>query len=165
MNKTILLFLCVFSTSLFAAPCPYHPNLGQFLDRLVTKGVYTGERVSIVSRSGGRPESSTLTASFSFVRTGSLIDLRSYRCSDDGQCESLSGEERWRYSTINRCLYVNGIKAQITKSGINDLRFNVTNSYGKVIRENYSLGTPKTLIINNTYDDTVNFQYVWFSGH
>jgi hypothetical protein len=163
-NSTLLFILLSFSTSIFAAPCPYHPSLGAFLDQLVSKGSYTGERVQIVARGGTRPESSTLTATYTFTRTGSRIDVRSFRCSDDGQCESLSQEEYWRYSPINRCFYVNGIRVPIIRSGISDLRFNFTDRLGVMIRENFHLNTPKNLVINNTYDDTVRFQYIWFNG-
>lgn len=163
-NTTVLFIFLIFSASILAAPCQNHPSLGQFLDQLVSKGSYTGERVGIIARGGTRPESSDLIATYTFTRTGSRIDVRSFRCSDDGQCESLSQEEYWRYSPINRCFYVNGIKVSIEKSGISDLRFNFTDRFGTMIRENFHLNTPKNIIINNTYDDTARFQYIWFNG-
>jgi hypothetical protein len=161
--KLVLLFLII-STSSFAA-CPNNPiTLARFLDQLVIKGEYTGDRVEIVSRAGSRPTSSLFTAIYSFTRSRNVITVTSRSCSTDGQCQSL-GEETWRYSPLNRCLYVDGNLAQVTKVGINDLRFQFTTRFDKTVRANYRLSSPKSLLINNTSDEPGLFQYVWFNGH
>lgn len=165
-NFTLVVLFLIFSTSSFSAPCfpNYSVTVRRFLDQLVTKGQYTGDRVEIESRAGSRPTSSSLTASYTFTRSGNVITVSSVSCSTDGQCQLLS-EESWRYSPLNRCLYVDGNTVRITKSGTSDLRFEYTTRFDRTVRANYRLINPKNLLINNTSDEPGRFQYVWFNGN
>lgn len=145
MKLTVIaMTFLLFATQAIGACFP-NPNssFANFMKRLVNEHEYYGKGTIVETPSDGRPSRTYhQTGSYFFSRLQKTFLIQTEMC-DGVECQQ--GEERWTMRA--GCLYVQGVRARITRSTFNELRFTLVRG-DMTMRAQYLLSPGRRLTVN-----------------